>query len=100
MLKNVYLAEIYNFYLRHFPKFRISAQVNAKNHDFYGFFMVFTVKIEVGANFKYHFRKQRTKIRKYTQFEENLGVGISGSAPILTFENLIRNQWLRKPTST
>ena len=40
LTKNVYFDEIYNFYLKDFFQFFILAEINAKNHDFYGFFMI------------------------------------------------------------
>ena len=43
--KNMYLDEVYKLYTEHFAKFCILAEINAKNHDFYGVFMVFTMKI-------------------------------------------------------
>ena len=38
--RNMYFDEIYNFYWKHFFQFFILAEINAKNHDFYGFLMI------------------------------------------------------------
>ena len=38
--KNVYFDIIYNFYLKDFFIFCILAEINSKNHDFYGFLMI------------------------------------------------------------
>ena len=43
--KRLYLDEVYKLYSEHFVKFYILAEINAKDHDFHGVFMVFTMKI-------------------------------------------------------
>ena len=49
--KNVYLDEVYKLCLEHFAKFCILVEINASNHDFYGFFYGFTMKIDQSAIF-------------------------------------------------
>ena len=41
----MYFDESYNICLKHFAKFSVFSRVNAKNHDFHGVFMVFTMEI-------------------------------------------------------
>ena len=48
--KNVYLDEVCKLYLAHFAKYFILVEINANNHDFYGFYG-FTMKIEQSAIF-------------------------------------------------
>ena len=63
--KNAYFHEIYNICLKHFLRFREFPVANAKNHE-----------NRVVANFQYHFRNRRIKIRKYTQYQGNRRFGL------------------------
>ena len=44
--KNVYFNEVDKLYLAHFSKFCILVEINANNHDFYGFSWFHHEKLE------------------------------------------------------
>ena len=50
-IKNMYFYEIYNFLSRYSSKFSLFTEINAKNHDFNGFFIGFTMKIKFAPIF-------------------------------------------------
>ena len=47
----MYFGEIYNFCPKHFSKFLQFIDRNVINHDFYGFLLVFTIKIKFAPIF-------------------------------------------------
>ena len=57
----MYIDEVYKLYLKHFAKFYILAEINAKNHDFHGFYH----ENRLVGNFHHYIRNQRVEIRKY-----------------------------------
>ena len=67
----MYFDESYNTCLKHFKKFLVFSKINAKKHDFYGAFMVFTIKVGYSAIIHYYIRNHCAKKRKYAQFQKS-----------------------------
>ena len=57
----MYLDEVYKLNSEYFAKFCILTEINAKNHDFHGFYH----QNRLIGNFHYYIRNQRVEIRKY-----------------------------------
>ena len=71
----MYFDRIYKLYLEHFAKFCILAEINAKNHDFHGFYH----ENRLVGNFHYYIRNQCDKKRKYIQFQRNRRIHLFGT---------------------
>ena len=68
----MYLDEVYKLYPGHYAKFCILVNINAKNHDFHGVFMLFTMKIGLSAIFTIIFVISASK---YVHIESSKEIG-------------------------
>ena len=84
--KNMHLDEVYKLYWEHLAKFCMLVEINANNHDFYGFFL-FHHENRLVDNFHYYIRSQRVEIRKHGEFYGNREVHLFGTAPIMSIES-------------
>ena len=80
----MYLDEVYKLYLEHFAKFCILVEINAKNHDFYGF-LRFHHENRLVSNLHYYIRNQHVTIRKCGEFHGNQKVYLFRAAPLMGF---------------
>ena len=79
----MYFVESYNICLKYFFKFLVFSKINAKNHDFHGFYH----ENRLFGNFHYYIRNQCAKKRKYTQFQRNQRISELYSEILLIFNH-------------
>ena len=84
--KNMYLDKVYKLYVEHFTKFCILVEINANNHDFYGF-LWFHHENQLVGNFLHYIRNQRDKMRKYAEIDGNWKVHQFVTTPLIGFSS-------------
>jgi len=76
--------EVYNLF---FSKFLVFLKINMKNHNFYEFFIVFTIKIKFAPTFTIIFVISASKYVNIHSFKKNGSNRFSELYPKIVFQN-------------